>query len=381
MPRPKPTKDLVIERIRHHVLKGRVEPIQLEEAGAETLYSIVKKSKTGDKNFFGYGGWYPFLRGELGIEPLSKKYLPDRRLHKYIKDALGKGKSSPIFWNESKEPVSPYGHSRMNLYSAAQRRQGSNGKPFFGYGSWYDYLEKHLGVSSLDKRNLTNERLNHYIRMAASSADTMNALHWQNNHEPVSPQGHSLKNLYALARARKKKGRSFFGHGNWRDYLVNELGIPLEPYNVTRRGVSYADDEILEMVHNRLKEGFSTSQKEWLKRGQKGHESPRNVYSLVATREKRGRSFFGHGSWDAFLKNEINVSPNRPDYMPKERVINEIKGLVRKGVPTSTNKLEEAADEKAPSGHNIRQLYSIAQRRGFFGKGSWKSLIDSIDKH
>ena len=134
-----------------------------------TYHTIRKKIGKNGLLFDGYGAWDNYLLKYHKVSPMHGQYLPDERIHHYVRMELKKGTNlrqidlqrmsarvteidkelkktkSPkriAKLKEEREKLTiPTGSAINSLRSAAAMRRGKNGKLYFGYGSWGKYLE------------------------------------------------------------------------------------------------------------------------------------------------------------------------------------------------------------------------------------------------
>ena len=171
-----------------------------------------------------------------------------------------------------------------------------------GHGDWYGYLRAVHKISPNDPRFMPPERVNSLISQQLSRQVAAGPKNWIRSRTPVTATVHSLANLYNLARVQKKRGKPFFGHGDWYTYLNNMHGVsPL-----TR---DYMPDARLHKVISQQLPR-TTKAREW--QMSKEHDTPSghslaNLYTLAYTRRKRGKSFFGYGSWSRYLEAEHGI--------------------------------------------------------------------------
>ncbi|MFH1240580.1 MAG: hypothetical protein V1672_05185 [Candidatus Diapherotrites archaeon] len=112
------------------------KPVSSTGQSLRNLYELARS-----RGFFGHGNWYEYLVGHHKVSPRSQRYMPDERIHSYIKMQIDKGVDlSTTHWVQSRKPVSPTGQSLYALYIlACSRKVGSDS--FFGHGKWKAYIK------------------------------------------------------------------------------------------------------------------------------------------------------------------------------------------------------------------------------------------------
>lgn len=186
-----------------------------------SIYIHVCKTRVGGRTFLGYGSWDKYIEKRHGVVSDTRSRLSDEQVHSLIREAIGKtGKSAYKDWRASTGVANGIkGHSlRALLYTAFYRSK--NKKPFFGHGTWEEYLEKHHGLRPVVERSWSDERL-HYVIVSLLQRHPPDAGHWRESRYK-RPQGKSLLNLYinaACSNGDKSKG-GFFGHGSWKKYVA-----------------------------------------------------------------------------------------------------------------------------------------------------------------
>ncbi len=136
------------------------------------------------------------------------KRRTDAEIHASINKKIQDGRSDTAHWTKNKELNALY-------HTALVRKVG--GKPFFGHGNWYEYLEKQHGISSLTRESYYDNQIHELINKKIRDGTPTGADHWRKNKE--------LHPLYRATFRRKVGGKSFFGHGRWKDYLQALAGI------------------------------------------------------------------------------------------------------------------------------------------------------------
>ena len=272
---------------------------------------------------------------------MARRRTPDREIHKGIAEAIrikneqwmgawnkrtrGESPKKPeglnltkAEWLFEKKPITAAGKSPAALYTLARSRK-SRGKSFFGHGNWYKYLEKKHGIVSLDQWKWPDERIHVTIARQLEKLDPSQwgGKYWQKGTNPVTTDGKGLKNLYELALSRRKKRKTFFGHGNWEDYIkyVITHHSRLSPeYNDRvlgrrckgrKRREKYRDAEIHDAIAAQMQIQHDLSAQHWKTNGEPITPDGRSLaalYSLAYKRRKGGKSFFGHGSWKEYVR-------------------------------------------------------------------------------
>ncbi len=174
------------------------------------------------------------------------------------------------------------------IYSKVRR-----GKPFFGYGNWYTYLEKEHKISVLKARSGTYPKRDYFMVEAEIKNGT-----------PLTPwywaKSKKLCNLYyRIAHTAGSNGLNFGGHGDWYKYLKNVHGID-EAY--AERPKAEKTKSIIErdnsLVQQEIQKGTPMSWAHW-----RANEKLKKIYFRIQRRKVGGIYFCGHGSWYKYLKN------------------------------------------------------------------------------
>ena len=95
------------------------------------LYDLVRR-----RNYFDYGGWYEYLVGHHKVSSLSKRYMPDERIHSYIKMQIDNGvKLNSLHWQKGDKKVTPVGQTLNALHLLVRR------KNYFEHDNWNAYIK------------------------------------------------------------------------------------------------------------------------------------------------------------------------------------------------------------------------------------------------
>ncbi|NUN11428.1 hypothetical protein HUU53_02180 [Candidatus Micrarchaeota archaeon] len=214
-----------------HWQKSR-KPVTSTSHSLAQLYDLVQKTRINKKGFFGHGSWRDYLdkhhvieQERLGKYKSSKNRgndYDDETIHFLIRNELEKATKPEhlkgIYWQKSKEPITPTGQNLSALYELAKTRK-VDGRSFFGYGKFEDYIVAYHGITPLSSNYMPEERIRALIKQQIKKGVPLDSKHWYSSYEPVAPTGQSLGALYQIAQKTKKNGKTFFGHGSWEKYI------------------------------------------------------------------------------------------------------------------------------------------------------------------
>lgn len=158
-----------------------------------------------------------------------QKRLSQSELHEFIGRAVARpGYTSTVPWHDPKEQFEGYG--LKSLYTRLHKMK-RDGKPFAGYGSWDNYLEKHHRLKLTDKWRLSKDEVHDLIwsaiQITSGGAPENLAVplaNWRYYNRPVL-DGRTLQQLWVIASRHKVGGRGFFGYGTWEKYLEEKHGV------------------------------------------------------------------------------------------------------------------------------------------------------------
>jgi hypothetical protein len=216
----------------------------------------------------------------------------------------------------------------------------------------------------------------------------MNAKHWQTSTEPATPTGQSLQGLYKIARKRFVDGRSFFGHGNWRDYLRSKHKLLIPDHSFGRRKKGYPDEEVHTMISEQLMKQVPTGSEHWrisTEPAAPTGQSLQALYYLARGRRVGGKSFFGYGNWYNYLEQRHRVGSLDTAYLPNARVHSMIARQIANGVSMTTEHWVKSNEPATEAGQSLNNLYQIVRRRRvhgklFLGYGDWKTYLREAHK-
>lgn len=179
------------------------------------LYRTAHRRRKNGKTFFGHGNFHDYAKKGLNLpdeinvlKPAAnpaaiRERLSNKQLHERIGRIVKSGaRIDSEYWGTTT--------GLRRLYQKAQSRK-KNGKSFFGYGGWYEYLQKRHGVISLTRKGLYDEQL-HYL-VAKKLAEV--------GEEALASKYYLTPRHLQLSNAARR--RNFFGKGGWRAYLQSSL--------------------------------------------------------------------------------------------------------------------------------------------------------------
>ncbi len=199
------------------------------------------------------------------------------------------GKTSPKDWRSTEIAADS---RTFNWFYQQVRRTKRKGKPFLGHGTWADYLENEHGVSC-NNVELTENQLYNLVSKGIQQEKITAMKHWKTN--DIRVNGHSLNKLYDAVQNRKKRGKSFFGHGSWYDYLEKQHRI----YSLDKH--KWSSERIHQTIATLIKR-YPPEKISWGK-GKRTvlHDKSLNDYVMLARRHQ-AQPFFGHKTWPAYVK-------------------------------------------------------------------------------
>ena len=112
---PNPGRTRIKDKVIHKRIKTQINKPGtafspgrwMKRKNLRQLYKLAQ-----NRNWFGYGGWYKYLKGYHKVSALTRRHMPDKRIHHYIKLQLKKVENlSSRYWMENTKPVSPAGQS------------------------------------------------------------------------------------------------------------------------------------------------------------------------------------------------------------------------------------------------------------------------------
>ncbi|MFA6268954.1 MAG: hypothetical protein WCW13_02480 [archaeon] len=241
--------------------------------------------------------------------------IPDNIVHGRIARAISENIPLDVeYWKLSRKKAGSAELSLYSLYSTAYRRV-SNGKHFFGCGSWYEYLRTFQNVNSLSPNNLPNERISSMITqqterlLKAGDFSKLSSKQWQTAKQPVTSSGQSLAALNAIAQARKIGGKTFLSFGNWRSYLISlvpDVAKAMPLYNYHRRRATVTAEQINAEFRKAIKAGLSLRPVDWREHPTSSRSKIKPEYAALSRARSTldSRRYLGHDSYPKYLKNE-----------------------------------------------------------------------------
>ncbi len=242
-------------------------------------------------------------------------------------------------------------------------------------------------------RKLPDELLHNYIARAIelrSSLLSHRASDWRTSEEKVA--GYSLPALYLQAYKRRVGDRPFFGCGNWNAYLRKRHSVTLTGRTLQR----LSDNDLHSAVSEAIQQVGVTSSKQWdhSQRTVQNGQTLGALYSAVVKRKRRGKPFFGFGTWNSYLERVHGVVPLDQNFWVDERLHRTIAVLVQRFPPEKIS-WSRANRNVALHGKTLANLYYLAWRsnrpkavkhserrvrENFFGHGSWKKYAHWVKK-
>ena len=142
---------------------------------------------------------------------------------------------------------------------------------------------------------------------------SLSAKRWQLEASPITTSGKSLAALYSLAQARKLKGKSFFGFGNWRNYLISlvpEVAKVMPAYKPIIRGNTVSREQIDATFREAIKQGLSLRPVDWRESPTTRNSKVKPDYAALSRARKtlNSRKYLGHGSYPAYLQQVHGVT-------------------------------------------------------------------------
>ena len=150
------------------------------------------------------------------------------------------------------------------------------------------------------RRLYTDARIHELIGQAIPQANVLAAQHWMTSRKPTTlPTGQSLNALYQLAQIRKVRGKPFFAHRTWEEYIKHQ-------HHVESFGNEHMPDE---RIHHYIKllvdQGASVRTKNWtdssLPTLLPTKISRKALYTIAYRRKVSGKSFFGYKTWKEYI--------------------------------------------------------------------------------
>lgn len=245
--------------------------------------------------------------------------LPDETIHLRISKFINANVPLEVeYWKSSRKQANTSELSLYTLYTSVYRRV-VEGKHFFGCGSWYEYLRRFHKVNSLASTNLPNERIDSLVQqkikqiLSSGEFSSLSAKHWQLESRASTPTGQSLAAIYSIAQSRKLKGKSFFGFGNWRAYLIHlapEVANVMPAYQSKIRGKTITQQQINTVFRNAISKGVSLRSIDWRENpiSKKGKIKIDYLALSRARKTLASRNYLGHGSYANYLQNVHGVS-------------------------------------------------------------------------
>ncbi len=143
-----------------------------------------------------------------------------------------------------------------------------------------------------------------------------------------------------------------------------------------------------EAVHRLINEGIQrdglASTSDWRDKSKRvGGYSFQSLYVTASLRKVKGKSFFGHGSWDKYVEEHHGVVSLRRHSISDERLHALIAQGIRKAGASALKWKESRSISDGVQGHSLSTLYILAytrrkNQRVFFGHGTW---YDYLEKH
>lgn len=154
---------------------------------------------------------------------MNANAIPERVIHRQVAKAIKKtGTANTQEWKKQELQVEG---RKAHLLGQLARNRFRNRNPYFGYGTWENYVEQHHGVTSIGKdMKFTDETLHRMMYTAIKRIGSTKIKDWKNSKIKIG--GRTPMTLYSLARNRtvEKPGWSrslletFFGHGLLNNY-------------------------------------------------------------------------------------------------------------------------------------------------------------------
>ncbi|OIO26541.1 hypothetical protein AUJ14_01615 [Candidatus Micrarchaeota archaeon CG1_02_55_22] len=253
-------------------------------------------------------------------------------------------------------------------------------------------------------------------RFVAELADTQHTLSPEEIHSLVglelergAPPLHAywmehrpLSALYSAVRSRNangefiasRKGKGFFGHGSWYNYVRNQFGIVV-PRMITYQGRRYVRNfeksELIPAI-NKLVEDVPPNSHEWT-----SNPALKSYYQAVSVRDssgnwiplkarKRVKGFLGHGSWEKFIELELGRAMTPRGRRSKFGTNEELKARIRaelQWAPAHSaywlahpelKKLHRAAFLRDANGRQLRS--GDRTENTFFGHKDWYTFLE-----
>ncbi len=147
---------------------------------------------------------------------MPPKHISSFIVHTLVKQALSTcGTISPWKWKQNKVRIAD--KSAYAIYELARSRT-KNGRSFFGYGSWWEYIEKVHRMKS--EFSWSNEE---FHRKIAETFRVHPPVNWGSKSNIIGPCGKSLGALYRQAHRSNAPEAidavRFFGRGSWKNYV------------------------------------------------------------------------------------------------------------------------------------------------------------------
>ncbi|MBI4406345.1 hypothetical protein HY571_00335 [Candidatus Micrarchaeota archaeon] len=217
----------------------------------------------------------------------------------------------------------------------------------------------------------SDEKIHSLVAAGLRSTGLTRQNDWRRASSRAEVEGRLLRSIFYLAQSRR-----FFGHGSWENYLKNHHGVDVAPLVQEKS----SGEELHSLVRDALKAGHSPHG--WLLSNELVNGVPlERIYRKIHATVVEGRTFFGTGSWLAYLAKHHNLalSPRREKHILSEP---EIHQLVRDGVAQFGRSYGDWPLSTKIRAVSVSILYKRVRRgigkngRRFFGHGNWKNYVE-----
>jgi|GEM_PF-1978314 len=293
-------------------------------------------------------------------------------------DELGLPNLDSRYLRESTADVN--GRTVQEWYDAAQR------KGFFGYKSIRSYMKVRHGATKSDfavMNRRSDEETKRLIGQELEKDPDTRTKSWMNSRGKRGSRTPSRHSLYKQAAKR-----GFFGYPSWHEFIGEEFKIGRSDARKRPKEISDAE------IHNAIgglvrgphkgkaakRPAVRLKRSELLVKGGEGltaeEKELKTWMNRAANRKAGGKGFFGYGSWAEYLEKKHGVTMLDQTWSD-ERVMRGIALHLEREVEPGS-RAWDLDTERPRWGRSRSVLYQTARLNGYYGYGSWPSLLEEV---